>query len=239
MKKILLITAMATTLTLADFIGGEVNLGYYSHSPSGTAENHGDRVDIEEVLHLGTEQDILLKAYLEHPIPVVPNLKVGYTPLSHEGSGTPGRSFIWDSESFSSTDDINTKFDLNMYDIALYYEIIDILWMNFDLGLNIKYIDGSVEVDGEKENFELPIPMLYAKARFDIPTTDVSLQVEGNYIAYDDNALLDLELGVRYTLALGLGFEAGYKTIELEIDEDDFEMDTTFSGLYGKVVWDF
>jgi len=59
MKKILLASLMATSFGMADFIGGEVDLGYYSHSPSGTAQYKGDVVDIENDLHWGDEQDML------------------------------------------------------------------------------------------------------------------------------------------------------------------------------------
>jgi outer membrane protein len=136
-----------------------------------------------------------------------------------------------------------------MYDFTLYYELLD-NWINLDVGVNVKYIDGLINVKGtntltnqlidESSNFQVPIPMVYAKARFDIPTTDLSFQAEGNYISYDGNTFYDAEVGARYTLALGLGFEAGYKTMKLEIEDiDDLSMNADFSGAYGKLVWDF
>jgi outer membrane protein len=239
MKKILLLTALATSLSIADTVGGEFNLGYYSHTPSGTAENEGDSVTVDDVLQLSKENDMFAKVYLEHPIPIIPNFKVGYNTLSHSGSGESTQKFKWDGKNYKKGDKIDTKFDLTMYDFALYYELIDMLWINFDVGLNIKYIDGTVEVEDNKEEFDAPIPMLYSKVRLDIPTTDISLQVEGNYVTYDGNTLYDFEVGARYTLALGLGFEAGYKTFKVEVEDDDFEMETKFDGAYGKLVWDF
>jgi outer membrane protein len=243
MKKIVLATMIATSFSMADFIGGELNLGYYSHSPSGTATYDGDRVDIEDDLKWDGSEDIFLKAYLEHPIPIVPNIKIGYSAFSHDGEGSVSERFSWRGINFAINDNVDTSLDLNIYDIALYYEILD-NWLNLDLGVNIKYIDGSIDVKSttknEHQSFQAPIPMLYAKARFDVPTTDFSFQVEGNYISDDSNTLYDLEIGARYTLALGLGFEAGYKSFKLKLDDiDDLSMDTDFNGLYGKVVWDF
>lgn len=51
--------------------------------------------------------------------------------------------------------------------------------------LNVKYVDGSISVKSntglsEATSFQVPLPMLYGKARFRIPTTDLSFQVEGN-----------------------------------------------------------
>ncbi len=243
MRKIALATVLATTVGMADFIGGEVNLGYYNHSPSGTAQNGDDVIDIESDLKWEDESDIFIKAYFEHPVPIIPNIKVGYSSFGHEGDGTVSKRFSWNSISFNLRDRIHTKLDLDIYDITLYYELLD-NWLNLDAGINIKYLDGYIEVDTttkhENSSIGLPIPMLYAKARVDVPTTDLSFQLEGNYITYDGNTLYDLEMGARYSFMLGFGIEAGYKAFKLKIDDvDDTSMDADFSGLYGKVVWDF
>ncbi len=244
MKKLLLALSLTTTLTFADFIGGEVNLGYYTHAPSGTAQNGGDSVDIEDDLKWESENDIFLKAYFEHPIPLIPNIRLGYTRFTHEGSGEASNSFTWGGMTlFKLSDDVYTKLDLDIYDISLYYEFLD-NWLNFDAGLNIKYLSGSIVVNSttkhEENSIELPVPMLYAKARIDIPATNLSFQAEGDYISYGDNALYDLEIGARYSFLLGFGVEAGYKTFKIKIDDvDDISMDADFSGVYGKLVWDF
>jgi len=243
MKKLLAMSVLLSSLSMGDIIGGEINLGFYSHSPSGTATYDGDTVDVEKDLKWEDEGDIFVKAYLEHPLPLLPNIKVGYTNFSHEGSGTINESFRWGGEIFSVNDRLDTSFEMDMYDFTLYYEILD-NWLNADVGLNVKYLDGTIDVSStlqdESTDFSLPIPMIYAKARVDIPTTDLSFQAEGNYVTYDGHTLYDLEVGARYEFMLGVGVEAGYKTLHLTIDEiDDTSLDTDFSGAYGKLVWDF
>jgi len=243
MKKILLATLTATSFGMADFIGGEIDLGYYSHNPSGTAQYKGDVVDIEKDLHWGDEKDMFLRAYFEHPIPIIPNIRVGYSKFSHEGNGQASKTFGWDGFSIDLTDNVYSKIDLDMYDITLYYEFLD-NWISADAGLNIKYLNGTVDVqsttDSSSNDIQVPIPMLYAKAKVDIPATDLSFQLEGDYISYSGNMLYDFELGARYTFIAGFGIEAGYKAMKIKIDDvDDFSMDTDFNGVYGKVVWDF
>jgi len=235
---------LATSFSLADFIGGELNVGYYNHAPSGTVQYQGTPIDIENDLKWKDEGDIFLKAYFEHPLPIIPNIKVGYTEFGHSGSNLLGQSFSFGNINYAAGLDTQSAFDLKMYDLTLYYELLD-NWINIDAGINVKYIDGAITVKSntglsESADFQVPIPMLYAKARFDVPTTDLSFQAEGNYINYDGNTLYDVEAGVRYTLALGLGLEAGYKTMKLKLDDvDDLSMDIDFSGAYGKLVWDF
>jgi len=244
MKKIVFITAISTIVAMADFIGGEVDLGYYSHSPSGTAQYKGDVVDIEKDLHWGDEQDMFLRAYFEHPVPILPNIRLGYTKFSHEGHGKATKNFRWNSFVIPITDpNVYSKIDLDMYDITLYYEFLD-NWISADAGLNVKYLDGTVDIksttDSSSNDIQVPIPMLYLKGKVDVPTTDLSFQLEGDYISYSNNILYDFELGARYTFVAGLGVEAGYKAMKIKIDDvDDFSMDTDFNGVYGKVVWDF
>jgi len=243
MKRFITLLTLSTSLMLADIIGGEINLGYYNHAPVGNVQYQGDSLNIKDDLKWGKENDIFVKAYLEHPLPIIPNIKLGYTDFTHSGSGAVSKAFNFGNKTFNLNDNIQTNFNLKMYDLALYYEILD-NWLNLDIGVNVKYVEGSIGIQSTLQNestdFSVPIPMLYAKARFDVPTTDLSFQAEGNYVTYDGHTLYDAEVGVRYTLALGLGLEAGYKTMKLKLDGiDNLSMDTTFSGAYGKLVWDF
>jgi len=244
MKKTLAIMTLATSFSMADFIGGELNVGYYNHAPSGMVQYQGTPIDIENDLKWKDEGDMFIKAYFEHPLPIIPNIKVGYTEFGHSGAGVINKNFEFGGETYTIGSNIDSAFDLKMYDLTLYYELLD-NWINIDAGLNVKYIDGDISVKdnkglSESTDFQVPVPMLYAKARFDVPTTDLSFQAEANYISYSGNTLYDAEVGARYTLALGLGIEAGYKTMKLKLDDvSDLSIDTDFSGAYGKLVWDF
>ena len=244
MKKSLLLVSLLSLGANADFLGGELDIGYYNHTPSGLAQYQGSTIDVEDDLKWSNESDVFAQFYFEHPIPIIPNIKLGYTDFSHKGSGTVGQSFTFANQTFNASSDIQTDFNLKMYDVGLYYEILD-NWVNLDLGLNVKFIEGSLAVVSnlvaeERTDFSTPLPMVYAKARFDVPTTDLSFLAEGNYVEYEGNRFYDAEVGARYTFALGFGVEAGYKTMSLKLDNvSDVSMETEFSGAYGKIVWDF
>lgn len=244
MQKLLTSIVLCSTLSVADFIGGEFNLGYYNHAPNGTASYKGDTFDLENDLKLDTQSDIFFKGYIEHPIPFLPNIKVGYTNFTHSGKGKIANDFNFGNYTFKAKQNLESHLDLNIYDLAFYYEILD-NWVNLDLGINVKYLSGEMSAETlvtgkETSELSLALPLLYVKARFDVPTTDLSFQLEGNYLTYDGHELLDLEVGARYTFTAGLGLEVGYKTFSLVLDEiDDTSMNADFSGVYGKVVWDF
>jgi len=240
-KKLTLYLLLTLSQMHADTIGGEISLGFFNHQPNGNASYKGSAADMEDTLGFSEEQDIFLKAYLEHPLPVIPNIKLGYTTLSHEGSSSVG-NFTWGDTTYNGT--IDSSLSLDMTDVTLYYEFLD-NWAETDAGLTLRYISGDMDVQSsvnrDVADFSTWVPMLYGKVRFTLPVTDLSFQLEANAISYWDITAYDYELSARYTLALGLGLEAGYKAFHLDSDDlvNGFNADMDFSGPYAAVLWDF
>lgn len=242
LKKLALVPLLTLSQLNADMLGGEVSLGFFNHAPSGYASYSGTSSNIEETLGFSEAQDIFLKAYLEHPFPIVPNVKVGYSTLSHDGSNSV-EDFSWGIiDNF--TGDIDNSLSLDITDVTLYYELLD-NWVEIDAGLTARYITGDIGVSTDSThdvvNFSTWIPMLYGKARFDLPVTDLSFQLEANAVSYWDMTAYDYEVSARYTLAMGIGLEAGYKSFHVDSDDlvDGLNADIDFSGPYAAAIWDF
>lgn len=248
MRKIILLVIFTLHYGHADTIGGEISLGIYSHSPSGEATydllslGSGNIHDLEKTFGFTDSQDIFFKGYLEHPLPFLPNLKLGYTALSTTGTQSVDL-FSWgDISSFNGT--IANKLTLDITDGTLYYELLDNR-LEVDAGLTLRHISGSMSVTTAQSsdfvNFSTSTPMLYGKLRTHIPSTDLSLQLEANAIAFTGINSYDYELSARYTFYMGLGLEAGYKAFHLENDEfvESLNVNVDFRGPYAAVIWDF
>ncbi len=240
-QKIALGSILLAAALQADVIGGEASVGYLNLKPSGDFAYKGNSADVKKNFGWGSEGSIFFKGYLEHPVPMLPNVRLAYTKLSFSGTGTvTGLKF--GDKLFSGS--VASSFDADLLDATLYYEILD-NWISLDLGLNAKYIDGFAYVENgltgrSSTDFTVVLPTLYAKARFDIPMSDISFQAEGDIISYDGNTLYDLSLSARYTFALGLGLEVGVKRMKFKIDDiDDVTADVDFTGGYAAIVWDF
>lgn len=258
-KKFALASLLSSTVLFADMAGGEISVGMHSHSPSGYASytepysglGLGTSADLEDTLHWQSNENIVLKAYLEHPVPMLPNIKLGYTQLSQEGKGEVG-DFTWGGIYIPALGSIENSLDVRKYDLTLYYELLD-NWVEADVGVTLGYIDGNIVVTAlagldplsvshtESTYFSLFMPTLYGKARFDVPNTDLSLQFEGDVFSYDDTTFCNYELSARYTFSIGLGIEAGYKALHLDSSDlaDGLVVDMDFDGPYAAVVWDF
>jgi outer membrane protein len=242
LKKLLLLTLLGLGQIHADTIGGEVSLGFFNHDPNGDASYMGRSESLNETFGFSEEQDIFLKAYFELPLPIIPNIKLGHTTLSHKGSSSVNE-FTWgDIKDYDGT--IDNSLSLDMTDVTLYYEFLD-NWVETDAGLTLRYLSGNFSVNSTIGNdvvaFTNWVPMLYGKARFNMPVTDLSFQIEANAISYWDITAYDYELSARYTVIMGLGIEAGYKAYHLDSDElvNGFNANIDFSGPYAAVIWDF
>ena len=135
LKKLALITVLTLNQLHADITGGEVSLGFFNHDPSGNASYKGSATSLDDTLGFSEEQDIFLKAYLEHPFPLLPNLKVGYTTLSHDGSCSVAGLSWGDINDFNGT--IDSSFSLDFTDVTFYYEVLH-NWVEVDAGLTAR-----------------------------------------------------------------------------------------------------
>lgn len=261
-KNLTIVSLLASAALYADTIGGEVSLGVYSHSPSGTASYTlpymplNKSIDLENDLGWNDTQDVMVKAYFELPLPFIPNLKLAYSNFGQSGEGTVS-SFSWGGI-IGLDGRIDTSLELQMYDLTAYYELLDNV-VEIDAGLTLRYLSGDMSVTPtadfnlpgfipdlsvsapQSTNIDMWIPLVYGKARFNIPNTDISLQLEGNGITYQDTTFYDYELSARYTFTMGLGLEAGYKAMHLDSEDlaDGLVVDVDSSGPYAAIVWDF
>ena len=119
----------------------------------------------------------------------------------------------------------------------MYYNILDnTLWTTLDVGLDLKVVQSEFNVNDSALNISennketLPIPMVYARARFDLP---FGLGVEGigKYVKYKDTTVVDYLIKADYTLEdvlpIDIGFEVGYRFEKFDVEGDDFSIDTS------------
>jgi len=247
-KKILVGAILAssfTTLLSADTLGVEAGYAIWSPKLTGNIKKDGDSIDLENDLGYGsTKINSFVWGYLDHPVPVLPNIKIQYTSYSDSASGMLKKTFTYAGKSFSANTYATSEITLNQLDVIPYWRILD-NWVNFDIGLNIKNIDGNLKIDTitpprhVDEDFKVTVPMLYAKARFDMPFTGLSVESDISYISYSGNKLTDFKAGVVYQYKV-IGATLGYRKENLTLDDiDDTYGDINIAGVYAGVFLHF
>ena len=249
MKKIVLSSIAAILLASslnADFIGAEAGYAIWNSSLSGDIKKGSGSLDFENDLGYGSSQtNSFMWAYIDHPLPLLPNFKIQKTNYSDDASGRLDKNVTFDKKNFTINENVSSSITLDQIDFIPYWRILD-NWVNLDIGLNIKMIDGNVEVSSKDTikttdaDFDVILPMLYTKARFDLPLTGLSLEADASYVSYDGNKFSDLKAGIVYETTIGLGATVGYRQQNITLDDiDDIYGDLTIKGAYAGIFYHF
>lgn len=247
MKKLLLSTIVASTLVStinADFLGAEAGYAYWGPKLTGDIRKGTQSLDFEKDLGFGSnEANSFMWVYVDHPVPLLPNVKIQKTTYTDSSKGTISKTLTFAGKNLTLNDSATSEFTLDQVDLIAYWRILD-NWVNFDIGFNIKVIDGNIKIDTTtkhiNEKFDLAIPMLYAKARFDMPFSGLSIEVDGSYMGYDGNKLSDIKAGIVYQSTLGFGATLGLRQESLTLDNVDSTYgDITIQGIYAGLFYHF
>lgn len=233
-------SAQADTL-LGAYVGAQAwNMG----AQGGFAQN-----DSLAAFTFDEEINTSFYAALEHPIPLIPNIKLARTTLQTSGSNVINSQFDFGDEVFLVNANISTEIDLTATDYTLYYEILDNDLVSIDVGISGKQIEGDIFVadsNGRSSQQELDtiIPMGYAKVQIGLPFTGLSIMGEGSLIAIDDDSFSDYQVALAYSfvesLAIDMSIQAGYRSTELDLnDVDDLYADLEFDGVFIGLEFDF
>lgn len=249
MKKISTSLILAGLLTaspaaFSDFLGVYAGGGVWESDFSGDI---GDRnqpgADLRD-LGLDDDRNKFYFVAFEHFVPLIPNIRLQQTDISLGSSALVSRSFVLDDVTYNVNEAVTTDFDLSHLDATLYYELLD-NWVNLDLGLTFRKFDGEVSFNSASsgrasEKIDETLPMLYAKAQFDLPFTGFYVAASGNYTGYDGSDVSDFTAAVGYMsngLLLDLGFELGVREFSVELDnvsglDADMKIDGPYASFY-------
>ena len=188
---------------------------------------------------------------LEHPLPLLPNIRLQHNALEAQGNTTLNANFSFAGDSFAASSTLRNGVDLTNTDYILYYEIVDNDLLSLDLGLNAKYIKGSVAVADTANSGAVGVqrasqlmPMLYSAAMIGLPLTGLDIFAQGSVISYDGSHVYDAQAGLAYAvldnLAIDLRVKVGYRAVELQLDDiDDLYANIDFTGVFAGVELHF
>lgn len=239
-----LLLALITPVAQADFIGLKVGGGIWDHDVSGSVR-HTDvnNVDLKNDLKLGDEQDSYAFIVIEHPVPLIPNVKVSKTGLSTAGNGTVTTVFNYGGISYTGGASINSALVLDHQDVTLYYEILDNV-VSIDVGVSAKILDGKVSITESGVTNSTPltgtIPMLYGAAMVELPGTGFAFGMELSMLGIGDSEITDTTAKLVYRMTDFLGIEAGVRSMTIKLDAlDAVYANMEFSGAFANVFLHF
>lgn len=223
----------------ADIAGVYAGASLWQPSLSGDFKAKSDVADSDVESALGFDDTAASSVFvaIEHPLPLIPNLRIERTRLSD--TATTQQSGTFSGVSYSTNR--QAKLDLSHTDWTAYYEILDGLgWMALDLGVTLRQFDGEFKVDSERLDLNEPVPLAYGKADFFIPATNFSVGALVNYLDIGGATVFDRRFYAAYESDFILGAELGYRSFSLKLsDVDDIDADLSMSGFYAAATAHF
>lgn len=234
-KTLAILLILSASSVQADFVGLNIGANYWTPDLSGSFGSTGDPpIDLTTDLGLDEPSPSALVLTLEHPVPLLPNVRYQNYDLDSSGSSNPG-GLDFNGTNFPGA--INSTFDLSHNDIVLYYELLD-NWVSLDFGLDLKIFDGEVEVaDGSNTETILvddTLPLLYISARFNLPFSGFYIGADiNNNFNIGDGTAEDSSIMLGYESGSGLGLEGGIKKFSIELDDmDNLNTNLEYDGIY-------
>ncbi|MCK0164691.1 TIGR04219 family outer membrane beta-barrel protein [Marinobacter sp. S6332] len=218
---------LATSLAQADVVGLGASVGYWDSNLSGNAASGGNSVDVDDELRLKDDGNANASIYVEHPVPVLPNVRLAYTLIEQSGNST-----LTNPYDGVSSGPVRSDLDLEQLDLTLYYELLD-NWVNLDLGLTIRDFSGELLVQNNSQvsrtEADAVLPLGYIAARFDLPLTGVAVGAEGNFISFDGDSMRDFNVYGQYNISV-LQLRAGYRQIAVDYEDGKDQFDVEIDG---------
>lgn len=243
------IRALAATLLIttsaaqADTLGIELGGYNWKQAFSGEVSSGlaGTQVDVEDDLGYDDETSNVIFIALEHPIPILPNIRLQQTDLDLSATGNSSFTF----EGFNYNGPVHSEIDMSHTDVTLYYELLD-NWISLDLGLTARVVeDGLVRITdlttSQTESFEIDgvIPLLYVATKLDLPLSGLYIGADASAISVSDDSIIDYRARIGYESSIGLGVEAGFRSFEIDVEDDEDTADLTVDGTYISIFFSF
>ncbi len=211
-------------------------------------------VDLSNDLGFDKENADAFYLVLEHPIGVVPNVRLQYTELETETRSTLSRDISYEDVVFNANQAIYSDLDLSHNDISFYWQPIQGS-LSVGLGFTVRMVDGSFLIatdDGSRfvrQTIADTIPLPYFQMQYQFANKKLTLGAELHGAAYSGDRFIDTNIRAAYETDSGVGLEAGYRVVQLRADEldiedennaDDFiDIDIELKGLYFGIFYSF
>ncbi len=245
-KQLFCLAALSIPFTAhADTLSISAGAGIWNTSPTGSFQKKGDptAVNIKDDLFWSDETQGYFYATLEHPVPIIPNVRIMATNIEQSGSGNT--AFVFDGTTY--TGNVTNDFSIETVDLIAYYEILDNV-VSLDIGLNVRSLKVDYTITGTEpitntsvttsDSISETIPMLYALVGAS-PIPDLIISGELSYVSYDGSTISDFTAKVAYTTSFFVGLEAGYRKqqytfSDISSTDADLSFDGVFAGAYLK-----
>ncbi|OPY17749.1 MAG: hypothetical protein A4E74_01058 [Syntrophus sp. PtaB.Bin075] len=198
--------------------------------------SRGTELDLEDDLGMGDENYPSVEIYGgvgRH------HLSLMYTPIDYSGSTILNQDIRFEGKAYSRGTAVDADLEAWMLDLEYQVDLINLenFLAGFSLGAigKVKYLDGEARLNSDavgetKETFSLPIPMVGAGAHIGLLANILEARAKVTGIGYSGNVFYEAMADISWTPFPFLDLHCGYRHLKIDVDEDDFYLNSSFSG---------
>lgn len=221
--------------------------GYLSLKPDGifavdSGDITGTKIDFDEDLHFDNSEELFAEVALNLGRF---RLAVGYLPIEFSGRGQLNQTVFFNGKSFLVNSEVSSSVEMDLYDLGLTWNLLNIddMPVRLQLGpeISVKVVDADVSMlDSttglrESDSLTAPVPTIGARVRIGLADW-MALIGRVGYMEYDDNSFLDVDAQIEFSPIPFVGFFAGYRYLDLKVDESGVFIDATLNGPYAGAL---
>ena len=224
-----------------------VKLGYQDMAISGqfagTVGGVGSTIDVKNDLNFKRSDNVTGELALQLGDE---RLSFGYLPLDFKGSGTLARNISYNGQNYAAGTAVTSRIKATIYDFAVTHYLINMNDMpsRFQLGiepaLKIVHAESSLTAAGatNQVSASVPIPTMGLRARVALADF-VGIVGRVGYMAYANNHFLDADGQVEFSPVPLLGIYAGYRRLDVKIDNAGAYVSLQMAGPYAGAFFRF
>ncbi len=227
---------------LLSFKAGYLNLGPEGSAAVSEGLTPGTIVDLESDFSLDGDDSYFAEAAL-HLGDF--RLFAAYLPIDFSGENILTQSVSFNGETFAGNSRIKTDVEINIYEAGMAWFMINLddtpVRVQFGPEISAKYVDVSLDLEdvpltkSTSESAHVAVPSVGARLRVGVADF---LGVIGRvgYMEYNDYSFMDVDAQVEFSPIPLVGVYAGYRYLDIDVNESDVYIDATFSGPYAGAM---
>lgn len=249
LKRLLPLLAMFSLIAspvLADEMfalkGGYLKLrpkGNFSVSSGGVK---GTSVDMDDDLGFDDSENYLVEGAMKFGSF---RIFAAYMPVKFSGDGVLSQNINFNGETFIAGSQVDSDVDIKFYQAGLAWYLINLddQPVRLQLGpeLTAIYIDADLKMQentyGLQESASAGAPVATIGLRGRVAMGDyVGVAGRVGYLDFKDNSFLDADVQVELSPLPMVGIFAGYRYLDVDVDESDVVINATFDGPYAGAM---
>jgi outer membrane protein len=241
----------------------EVALGMWNHKPDGMIQYNGDELDLNDQLSFDGENDLQFWVRLDHPVPVIPNIKIQRNSIGSQSDFIANGQFSFAGINFGTVQNVpvHAEMDITLTDLIFYYhlpflETVSIDTFDINFGIDLRLVDGkavveeratqsllnqfgintNISLQSDSKDFSTTMPLLYLAAKIS-PIDAIALIAEARGISYDGDHWYDYSLELQLAPFVDFVFLGiGYRYMDILFkDVSDVNADQTIQGAFAEI----